>query len=142
MKMKLTTLSLLLAAAGGLFASPMAATPGRMHRVDYVQVPGRSEGITETSSLNFVRAGIGSAHEQLTPNLWVYHNFRAARGAGGDDCCELVVHFVNERVASIYLANPKSVAVMARRINKGKPESFALASVPENLEKTEIASVN
>ena len=142
MKMKLTTLTLLLVAAGSLFAPTLAADPGRMHQVSRVRVPAHSEDITEGSSVNFVRQMIGSADLQLTPNLWRYHNFRAVGGkAGNDDCRELVLHFVNDRVAGIYLADRRACKVITRRITTGKPELIALVSVPEVQVGTEIASV-
>jgi len=132
MKTKLTTFTLLLAALGGLFVSPLAATPGRMQQVGRVLVPNRSEDITEGSSVNFVRQMIGGAHEQITPNLWLYHNFQPVRGeAGENDCRELVIHFVNERVASIYLADDEARTVMIDRITRGAPELVALATEPD-----------
>ena len=142
MKTKLTTIALLLLATGGLFASTLAATPGKMHQVSRVSLHSRSEDITHGTSLWFVRQTIGAPDQKLTPDLWQYHNFRGT-GKGGDTgaCTELVLYFVNGRVEDMYLADRKACALISKRITTGQPELIALATVPENRVMKEIASL-
>ena len=144
MKSKVTKLMLLAAALSGLFtnsitAAPAEGTPGRMYRVTEVMLHGHPT-IAVGTSLNLVRQVIGSAHEQLTPNLWLYHNFRTDdTETGRNDCSELLIHFVNERVASIHLANPRARGVIVARVNDGASELVALGTVPEVSRDTQVA---
>ena len=140
MKTKLTSIAVLLAGFGCFFASPLSANPARMHKVDRVLVPG-SFDISMGASDNHVRQSIGSADQQLTPNLWVYHNFSQVRAEAGDPCRELVIRFEKGRVADIY-ADDRARNVIARRITSGKPEYIALGTVPEKPAGIEVASVN
>ena len=144
MKTKVTKLMLLAAALSGLFtnsitAAPAEGTPGRMYRVTDVVLRGHPT-IAVGTSLNLVRQVIGSGHEQLTPNLWLYHNFRTDDNeTGRNDCCELLIHFVNERVASIHLANPRARGIIVARVNDDKSEHVALGTVPEVPPATMVA---
>ncbi len=143
MKTKVTKLMLLAAALSSLFttsitAAPAEGAPGRMYRINDVMLRGHPT-IAVGTSLTLVRQVIGSAHEQLTPNLWLYHNFRTDYNeTGRNDCCELLIHFVNERVASIHLANPRARGVIVARVNGGASELVALRTVPEVSPETQF----
>ena len=136
MKTKVTRFMFLVAALSGLFtnsitAAPAEETPGRMYRVTEIMLHGHPT-IAVGTSLNFVRQVIGSAHEQLTPNLWLYHNYGTdSTETARNDCSELLIHFVNERVASIHLANPRARGIIVARVNDDKSEHVALGTVPE-----------
>jgi hypothetical protein len=135
MKTNVTKL-MFLAALSGLFtnsitAAPAEETPGRMYRVTEVMMHGHPT-IAVGTSLNFVRQVIGSAHEQITPDLWLYHNYgKAYNEAGRNDCSELLIHFVDERVASIHLANPRARGVIVARVNDDASELVALGTEPD-----------
>ena len=112
-------LVLFVAALGGLLVNPLAAQ-GTMRPVGEVHLRGQPV-ITQGSSVNLVRQAIGSAHEQLTPDLWLYHNFQPVRqDAGNDACSDLIIRFEHDRVAAIYLADEKASAIMTARAERGQ----------------------
>jgi hypothetical protein len=144
MKTKITTLALMLAALGGFAVNTTAAAApekgeARVHRVNRVELRG-SPTIQVGSSLFLVRDAIGSADEKLTRDLWLYYNFQPIRrGIGRDECSRLIIHFVNNRVASMHLANARARAVMAARIDRGGNELVALRTVPAAPTGTQVA---
>ena len=113
-----TRLPCLLVLAAALSASALSAaskdTPAIAYSVsDVTSAASGYEKISLGASQATVRRVLGSPRQELSPDIWVYHNYRADLALANEQGCDtVVITFAQGKVADLKLVNhPAAVSI-------------------------------
>jgi hypothetical protein len=133
--MKSSSASVLILAAA-LSASalvPLSAAEKNTHPIGYRVnvVTLASEGyiqIAPGTARSTVERKMGSPFREISPDVWLYHNFRADLDLANEQLCDtLVVTFAHDRIIDLKLVNPRGAQVIAANSEHKRPELYASA---------------
>jgi hypothetical protein len=97
------------------------------YRVNVVTLA--SEGyiqIAPGTARSTVEHKMGSPFREISPDVWIYHNFRADLDLANEQQCDnLVVTFAHDRIVSLKLVNLRGAQVIAANRETKRPELYA-----------------
>jgi hypothetical protein len=90
-----------------------------------------SEGyirIAPGTARSTVERMMGSPFREISPDVWIYHNYRADLDLANEQHCDtLVVTFAHDRIVDLKLVNPRGAQVIAADLEHKRPELYAAA---------------
>ncbi|MEO6001836.1 MAG: hypothetical protein ABIZ04_00005 [Opitutus sp.] len=133
MKTNIASLLILTAVVSVTALCPASAASNRLPAVAYPVksvtvsdpfLPAIERGTDRATVLEVMGAPFG----RLTPNVWLYHNYRTSdlKQANDLDCRSLMVTFANDKVSKMTLVNQRAASLIAKNINQKPAELVAL----------------
>ena len=84
--------------------------------------------ITPGTARSTVERMMGTPFREISPDVWIYHNYRADLDLANEQRCDtLVVTFAHDRIVDLKLVNLRGAQVIAANLAHRRPELYASA---------------
>jgi hypothetical protein len=82
--------------------------------------------IASGTARSTVERKMGSPFREISPDVWLYHNYRADLDLANEQGCDtLVVTFAHDRIVDLKLVNLRGAEIIAAGLGHKRPELYA-----------------
>ena len=129
--MKSSSVLILAAALSTAALLPLSAAEKNTHPIGYRvnMLTLASDGylpIASGTARSTVERKMGSPFREISPDVWLYHNYRADLDLANEQGCDtLVVTFAHDRIVDLKLVNLRGAEIIAASLEHKRPEFYA-----------------